>query len=163
MKVSDNTAISMPMRNLISIVITVAIGVWAYFGVIERLNNLETKAQLSEALSRLEFANMEFEVSELQLKLRKNALDRQIELAASGLITSTQLENTQLAYSSSKQQFLNKQNLVKSSKNSIEKLQIQLKRRAISIDKARRNLDETEFKSPFDGLNPDDQVGIILN
>ena len=37
---------------------------------------------------------MEFEVSESQLKLRKNALDRQTELAASGLITSTQLENT---------------------------------------------------------------------
>ena len=112
----------------------------------------DTKAQLSEAISRLEFANMEFEVSESQLKLRKNALDRQTELAASGLITSTQLENTQLAYSSSKQQFLNKQNLVKSSRNSIEKLQIQLKRRSISIDKAKRNLDETEFKAPFNGI-----------
>ena len=33
MKISDSTAISMPMRNLISIVIAVAIGVWAYFGV----------------------------------------------------------------------------------------------------------------------------------
>jgi len=42
MKVSDNTAISMPMRNLISILAAVGIGVWAYFGVIERLNTLET-------------------------------------------------------------------------------------------------------------------------
>ena len=48
MKISDQTAISMPMRNLISIVAAVAVGVWAYFGVIERLNNLETKAQLAE-------------------------------------------------------------------------------------------------------------------
>ena len=48
MKISDNTAISMPMRNLISIVIAVAIGVWAYFGVIERLNKLETKSVLLE-------------------------------------------------------------------------------------------------------------------
>jgi len=48
MKISDQTSISMPMRNLISIVAAVAVGVWAYFGVIERLNNLETKAQLSE-------------------------------------------------------------------------------------------------------------------
>ena len=46
--ISDGTAISMPMRNLLSIVAAVAVGVWAYFGVIERLNNLETKAQLSE-------------------------------------------------------------------------------------------------------------------
>ena len=42
MKLSDNTAISMPMRNLLSILAAVAIGVWAYFGVIERLNKLET-------------------------------------------------------------------------------------------------------------------------
>ena len=48
MKISDNTSISMPMRNLLSILAAVGIGVWAYFGVIERLNNLETKTQLSE-------------------------------------------------------------------------------------------------------------------
>ena len=46
MKISDQTSISMPMRNLISIVAAVAIGVWAYFGVIERLNKLETGSQL---------------------------------------------------------------------------------------------------------------------
>ena len=112
----------------------------------------DTKAQLSEAISKLDFANLEFEVSESQLNLRKNALDRQTQLAESGLTTSSQLENIQLAYSSSKQQFLNKQNLVKSSKNAIDKLKIQLKRRYISIDKAKRNLDETEIKAPFDGI-----------
>ena len=46
--ISDSTAISMPMKNLISIVIAVAVGVWAYFGVLERITMLETKAQLSE-------------------------------------------------------------------------------------------------------------------
>ena len=48
MKISDSTSISMPMRNLLSIVAAVAVGVWAYFGVIERLNQLETKAVLLE-------------------------------------------------------------------------------------------------------------------
>ena len=46
MKVSDNTAISMPMRNLFSILAAVAVGVQAYFGVIERLNNVETQNTL---------------------------------------------------------------------------------------------------------------------
>jgi len=46
MKISDNTAISMPMRNLLSILAAVGIGVWAYFGVIERLNNVETNYKL---------------------------------------------------------------------------------------------------------------------
>ena len=49
MKVSDNTAISMPMRNLISIVITVAIGVWGYFGIVERVTRLETADTLMES------------------------------------------------------------------------------------------------------------------
>ena len=59
MKISDNTSISMPMRNLISIMAAVAIGVWAYFGVTERITMLETKSQLAEkdvnqAVERLE-------------------------------------------------------------------------------------------------------------
>ena len=39
----------MPMRNLIAILGATAVGVWAYFGVIERLNNIETRATLFEA------------------------------------------------------------------------------------------------------------------
>ena len=46
MKVSDNTAISMPMRNLLSILGAVAIGVWSYFGIVERLNNIEANGKL---------------------------------------------------------------------------------------------------------------------
>ncbi len=49
MKLSDSTSISMPARNLISIVAAVCIGVWAFFGIQERLNRLETRVTLSEA------------------------------------------------------------------------------------------------------------------
>ncbi len=38
----------MPMRNLLSIVAAVAVGVWAYFGVLERITMLETKSTLAE-------------------------------------------------------------------------------------------------------------------
>lgn len=48
MKISDNTSISMPMRNLIAIIGAVAIGTMAYFGVIERLNKIETNFQLMQ-------------------------------------------------------------------------------------------------------------------
>ena len=47
--VSDKTAISMPMRNLLSILAAVGIGVYAFFGVQERLNNVETRNTLMEA------------------------------------------------------------------------------------------------------------------
>ena len=46
LRVSDTSAISMPIRNLISIVAAVSVGVWAFFGVHERLNKLETFEQL---------------------------------------------------------------------------------------------------------------------
>ena len=46
MKVSDNTSVSMPMRNLLSILAAVGIGVYSYFGIIERLNNIETNGKL---------------------------------------------------------------------------------------------------------------------
>ena len=42
MKVSENTSVDMPLKNLISIIGAVALGVWAYFGIIERINKLET-------------------------------------------------------------------------------------------------------------------------
>jgi len=49
MKLSDNTAISMPMRNLLSILGAVGIGVWAFFGIQERLNNIETQYTLMQS------------------------------------------------------------------------------------------------------------------
>ena len=45
-RVSDSSAISMPIRNLISIVAAVSVGVWGYFGVVERVKRLETNEQL---------------------------------------------------------------------------------------------------------------------
>ena len=47
--VSSNTSVSMPMRNLISILAAVGIGVYAFFGIQERLNNVETRNTLMEA------------------------------------------------------------------------------------------------------------------
>ena len=46
MKVSENTNIQLPLRNLISIIAGVAVAVWEYFGIIERLNTIETNGKL---------------------------------------------------------------------------------------------------------------------
>jgi uncharacterized protein HemX len=47
-KLSDATAISMPMRNLLSILTAVAVGVWAFFGIQEKLNKHSTKLEIME-------------------------------------------------------------------------------------------------------------------
>ena len=55
MKLSENTSISLPARNLLAILAAVAIGTMSYFSVIERLNKIETTLQLME--KDLEAAN----------------------------------------------------------------------------------------------------------
>lgn len=46
---SDKTEIGLPLKNLIGLLGATATAVWAYFGIIERLNNIETRATLFEA------------------------------------------------------------------------------------------------------------------
>ena len=46
-KMSDDTHVAMPVRNIISIVAGVAVATWAYSGVIERLNRIETSAAVT--------------------------------------------------------------------------------------------------------------------
>ena len=48
MKINENTNIGLPLRNLIGLISAIVIGAWFAFGVIERLNKLETKNQLFE-------------------------------------------------------------------------------------------------------------------
>ena len=135
----------------------------------------DTKAQLKEAASQLDLALRDQEVANTQLILRKNSLNRQQELATSGLTTSSVVESSQLAYSSSEQQLINKQNLVEKSKINIDKLEIQLRRRLIAIEKAERNLKETEYMAPFSGIisavnispgslvSKNERVGILID
>ena len=59
MKISDKTAISMPMRNLIGIVTAVSVGVWAFFGIQETLNKHSTTLEL---MSKDLEANSEFRI-----------------------------------------------------------------------------------------------------
>ena len=46
MKVSDSTNVQLPLRNLVSIIGAVAVGVWAYFGIVETLNKHSTRLEL---------------------------------------------------------------------------------------------------------------------
>jgi hypothetical protein len=63
--ISDNTAISMPVRNMLAIIGAVAVGVWAYFGVLERITMLETTSKLSEK-------DMNAHVERIENDLKKN-------------------------------------------------------------------------------------------
>ena len=47
--VSDNTAISMPVRNMLAIIGAVGVGVWSYFGITEKLNQHSTQITLMKS------------------------------------------------------------------------------------------------------------------
>ena len=48
MKLSESTSVAMPIRNLISIIAAVAIGVWAFFGIQETLNRHATQLEIMD-------------------------------------------------------------------------------------------------------------------
>ena len=64
--ISDSTAISMPVRNMLAIIGAVAVGVWAYFGVLERITMLETRSTLTEK-------DINQHVERLELDVEKNS------------------------------------------------------------------------------------------
>ena len=47
--ISDKTEIGLPIKNLLGLIGGTAVAVWAYFGIIERLNNIETQGTLMVA------------------------------------------------------------------------------------------------------------------
>ena len=49
MKINSETNLSLPIRNLVALIFVICSGLWAYFGIVERLNTLETSKQLMEA------------------------------------------------------------------------------------------------------------------
>jgi len=48
-RVSENTEVALPLRNIISMVAAASVATWAYFGIIERLNQIETNITMMES------------------------------------------------------------------------------------------------------------------
>ena len=41
-KLNENTEVALPLRNILSMIVAASVATWAYFGIVERLNQLET-------------------------------------------------------------------------------------------------------------------------
>ena len=48
-KLNESTEVALPLRNMISLIAAASIATWAYFGIVERLNNLETSQTMMKA------------------------------------------------------------------------------------------------------------------
>ena len=120
MKISDNTSISMPMRNLISILAAVAVGVWGYFGLVERLTLLEMQnASLTKDLEHAEQKltadiekNNEFRIKYPRGELGQSSQDIEQFMLIEDLYTTTERMQKHLDSMSNNKiniEFLNKQ------------------------------------------------------
>ena len=131
MKISDNTSISMPMRNLLSILAAVAVGVWGYFGLVERLTLLEMQnASLTKDLEHAEQKltadiekNNEFRIKYPRGELGQSSQDIEQFMLIEDLYTTTERMQKHLDSMSNNKiniEFLNKQ--MEKAQESIEKL-----------------------------------------
>ena len=120
MKISDNTSISMPMRNLLSILAAVAVGVWGYFGLVERLTLLEMQnASLTKDLQHAEQKltadiekNNEFRIKYPRGELGQSSQDIEQFMLIEDLYTTTERMQKHLDSMSNNKiniEFLNKQ------------------------------------------------------
>jgi len=118
-KVSDSTAISMPMRNLLSILAAVGVGVWAYFGVVETLNKHSTTLELIEKdLSQ----NTEFRIKYPRGDLGQSSGESELFMLVehiSGIVEDIEEEIKSMRNNAVNIEFLQKQ---------VEKLQEQLEK-----------------------------------
>lgn len=48
-KINDNTEVALPLRNIISMIAAASVATWAYFGIIERLNQIETNITMMKS------------------------------------------------------------------------------------------------------------------
>ena len=48
-RVNENTEVALPLRNIVSMVAAASLATWAYFGIIERLNQIETNITMMES------------------------------------------------------------------------------------------------------------------
>ena len=131
MKISDNTSISMPMRNLLSIMAAVAVGVWAYFGLVERLTLLEMRnASLEKDLEHAEEQlktdiekNNEFRIKYPRGELGQSSQDIEQFMLIEDLYTTVERMQKHLDSMSNNKiniEFLNKQ--MEKAQNNIEGL-----------------------------------------
>ena len=101
MKISENTSVSMPIRNMIGIVVAVAVGVWAYFGIVERLNKLETADTLFQAdllkKAEQEPKNLEMYMLIEHLSSQIESIEKEIEASRYNKVNIDHLKEQMIA------------------------------------------------------------------
>jgi len=90
MKLKENTAVSTDLKTILGIITGVAVGVWAYFGIVEQLNKHDTRLELME--SDLE-KNTEFRIKWPRGEMGSLPADSEQFMMIENLYTTTEKIN----------------------------------------------------------------------
>ena len=96
MKLNEGTKVSTDLKTILSIVAGVAIGVWVYFGIEERLNRLETADTLFAAdllkKAEQEPKNLEMYMLIEHLATQIESIEKEIEASRYNKVNIDQLK-----------------------------------------------------------------------
>ena len=135
----------------------------------------EAAVEQTEAEDALELARDEVKASTYQRDLRAQALVRQNDLLARGAGTSAAVETAELALSNAEQVLVGRRQALAQASTRIDRAGIELTRARINHSEAKRALEETELKAPFDGVLSDvtavrgrlvstnEQLGVLID
>ena len=93
LKISEQAAVQMPMKTVASLIALVAIGTWAYFGVIETQNKLQTQVEL---MSKDLIENTDFRIKWPRGQLGSLPADSEQFMMIEDLYKSTDKLNTHI-------------------------------------------------------------------
>ena len=94
LKISEEAAVQMPMKTVASLIAMVAIGTWAYFGIIETQNKLSTEVEL---MSKDLTENTEFRIKWPRGQLGSLPADSEQFMMIEDLYKTTEKLNTHIA------------------------------------------------------------------
>ncbi|MCP5071923.1 MAG: HlyD family efflux transporter periplasmic adaptor subunit [Rhodobacteraceae bacterium] len=112
----------------------------------------EARSDLIDATSDFALAGEEVEAAETQLRLRRQAMQRQKSLKERGVGTDASIETAELSASSAEQAVLAKRLSHSQARSRIARAEIAVSRTRISLDEAKRVFDDTTVYAEFDGV-----------
>ena len=131
LKISEEAAVQMPMKTVASLICMVAIGTWAYFGIIETQNKLSTQVEL---MSKDLTENTEFRIKLPRGQLGSLPADSEQFMMIEDLYKTTEKLNAHI-----ESMALNKVN--------IEFLRTQMDKVLVDIEKLKDQNREMHYKN----------------
>ena len=119
----------------------------------------EARSRLKESLSRLAREKDAYVRAQERLTLKERDMERAHSLLEEGFLSEKSMDNLSLDYNRTSQELVGAGSAVVAAQEGVEQLRSTLKRLEIAVLRAKRDVEDTEVKAPFDGFVGSVRVG----